>query len=55
MWRDDETMAALEAEFTARGMPWMAVANDFAPERGAELRQRLRQPAWARFPAFTTA
>jgi hypothetical protein len=55
VWRDDETMAALEAEFTARGMPWMAVANDFAPERGAELRQRLRQPAWARFPAFTTA
>jgi hypothetical protein len=53
-WCDDERMAALEAEFTARGMPWMAVANDFAPERGAELRGRLRQPAWARFPAFTT-
>jgi hypothetical protein len=54
-WCDDETMAALAAEFEARGMPWMAVANAFAPERGAELGARLRQPAWARFPRFTTA
>jgi len=53
-WCSDDTMAALEAEFTARGMPWMAVANDFAPERGAELRGRVRPPAWARFPRFTT-
>ena len=54
-WCDDERMAALEAEFTARGLPWMGVANDFAPERGAVLRGRLRQPAWARFPTFTIA
>ena len=52
-WCDDETMAALEAEFRARGLPWLAVANDFLPERGAELRERTRQPAWARFPSFT--
>jgi hypothetical protein len=52
-WRDDTTMAALEAEFQARGLPWMAVANDFAPARGAELRRRLRHPAWARFPSFS--
>lgn len=54
-WCDDERMAALAAEFTARGMPWMAVANAFAPERGAEIRANLRQPAWARFPQFTIA
>lgn len=54
-WCDDERMAALEAAFRARGLPWMAVANDFAPERGAELRGRLRQFAWARLPTFTLA
>ena len=54
-WCDAETMAALEAEFQARGMPWMAVANALAPERGEELRGRLRQPAWARYPSFTIA
>ena len=48
-------MAALAAEFTARGMPWMAVANAFAPERGAEIRAKVRQPAWARVPAFGLA
>ncbi len=53
-WCDDGRMAALEAAFRARGLPWLAVANDFAPERGAELRGRLRRSAWARFPAFTT-
>ena len=47
------TMAALEAEFQARGLPWMAVANDFAPARGAELRRRLRHPACPRFPSFS--
>lgn len=52
-WCDDGTMAELEAAFRARGLPWMAVANDFAPERGAELRRRSRQQAWARFPSFT--
>ncbi len=54
-WCDDERMAALEAEFRARGLPWLAVANDFAPERGAELRGRVRQFTWARFPTFTIA
>ena len=46
---------ALHDNFTARGMPWMAVANAFAPERGAELRARMPHPAYARFPVFTTA
>jgi hypothetical protein len=54
-WVDDERMAALAAEFTARGMPWMAVANAFSPERGAELRSRMRKPSWSRFPVFATA
>ena len=54
-WCDDETMAALEVEFQARGMPWLAVANALTPERGAELRGRLRQPAWARYPSFMIA
>ena len=54
-WCDAATMAALEAEFQARGMPWLAVANALAPERGADLRGRLRQPAWSRFPSFTIA
>ena len=55
LWLSDETMAALEANFTARGMPWMAVANIFSPARGAQLRQRVRPPAGSRFPRFTTA
>ena|SRR5438067_2164453 len=54
-WCDADTMAALHAEFTARGMPWMAVANAFAPERGADIRGQLRRPAWTRFPVFTIA
>ena len=54
-WCDAESMAALEAEFQARGIPWMAVANALAPERGEELRGRLRQPAWSRFPSFMIA
>jgi hypothetical protein len=55
LWCSDETMAALEANFTARGMPWMAVANALSPERGAQLRERVRPTAWSRFPRFTTA
>jgi hypothetical protein len=55
LWLSDETMAALEADFTARGMPWMAVANAFSPARGAQLRERVRPTAWGRFPRFTTA
>jgi hypothetical protein len=54
-WCDADRMEALHAEFTARGMPWMAVANAFAPERGADLRSRMRRPAYARFPVFTIA
>ena len=54
-WCDAATMAALEADFQARGMPWLAVANALAPERGAELRGRLRKPASSRFPPFTIA
>jgi len=55
LWCSDETMAALEANFTARGMPWMAIANIFSPERGVQLRERVRPPAGSRFPRFTTA
>lgn len=52
-WCDDGRMAELEAAFRARGLPWLAVANSFTPERGAELRGRLRRPAGSRFAAFT--
>jgi hypothetical protein len=51
-WRDDATMAALAEVFRARGMPWMAVTNALSPEQGALIRANLRQPAWARLPAF---
>lgn len=54
-WRGDETMAALAEVFRARGMPWMAVTNSFLPEHGERVRAGLRQPAWARLPAFTLA
>ena len=52
-WCEPEALAAVEASFRARGPAWLAVANALTPERGAELRARLRHPAWARFPAFT--
>jgi hypothetical protein len=52
-WAEPAALAALEATLRARGPAWAAVANDFTPERGAELRARLRHPAWARLPAFT--
>jgi hypothetical protein len=54
-WCDADRMAALHTEFTARGMPWMAVANAFSPERGAELLGQMRRPAWTRFPVFAIA
>lgn len=54
-WCDDETLAALAEVFRARGMPWMAVTNALSPEHGARIRAELRQPAWARLPAFTIA
>jgi hypothetical protein len=52
-WGDPAKLAAIEATFRARGPAWVAIANDFTPTRGAELRERLRHPAWARLPAFT--
>ncbi len=52
-WRDDATIAAVAEVFRARGMPWMAVANALAPERGVVTRAALRQPVSARLPAFT--
>ena len=52
LWRNDATMAALAALFRVRGLPWAAVSNAFAPEHGARIRADLRQPAWARLPAF---
>lgn len=52
VWCNDETMAALEAAFRARGVPWMAVTNALSPEAGARSRGNLRQPAGARLPAF---
>ena len=54
-WRDDATMAALAADFKARGVPWAAVANALLPEHGVHVRSGLRHPAWARLPAFTLA
>ena len=52
-WRDDETIATLAEAFRPRGIPWMAVTNALAPERGVLTRTTLRQPAGARLPAFT--
>ena len=51
-WCDDETIAGLAEVFRARGMPWAAVANALSPEQGARSRANMRQPAWARLPAF---
>ncbi len=51
-WRDNDTMAVLAEIFRARGAPWMAVTNALSPEQGVHLRAHLRQPAWARLPAF---
>jgi len=51
-WRDEATMAALAETFGKRGPAWAAVANALAAENGARVRASLRQPAWARLPAF---
>jgi len=51
-WRDDATMAALAEAFRARGPAWMGVTNALSPENGEHIRGDLRQPAWARTPAF---
>ncbi len=54
LWSDDATMASLHARFKSKGMPWLAVANALSPEHGARIKASVRQPAWARLPAFTT-
>ncbi len=54
-WCPPETLAALEADFRARGLPWLAVANAFTPQRGEQLRARVRRPHWARYPVFAIA
>jgi hypothetical protein len=51
-WRDGETIAALAEIFRERGMPWAAVTNALSPEQGTRQRAEVRQPAWARLPAF---
>lgn len=51
-WRDDATLAALAADFRARGAPWLAVTNALSPEHGTRVRSTVRHPAWARLPAF---
>jgi hypothetical protein len=55
LWSDDATMASLHTRFKSKGMPWLAVANALSPEHGERVRAAVRQPAWARLPAFTTA
>ena len=52
-WCDDATVEAVAGVFRARGMPWAGVANALSAEQGAHAREKLRQPAWARQPAFT--
>ena len=54
-WCDDATMEALAAAFRAKGMPWATVASAFSSENGDRIRAGLRQPAWARQPAFALA
>ncbi len=51
-WRDDATMAALADVYRARGMPWASFTNALSPENGVRLRDTIRNPAWARLPAF---
>ncbi len=54
-WCTPRTMAELEATFRARGPAWNGVANAFSAPRGAELRQQVRHPSWARYPAYALA
>lgn len=54
-WCDDSTMAELADAFRKKGMPWIAVTNALSADHGARVRSDLRQPAWARLPAFTIA
>lgn len=52
-WCDDATIAVLGAAFKARGPAWTAVANALSPDNGTHIRAGLRQPSYARQPAFT--
>jgi len=54
-WCDEATLAELADVFRARGVPWMAVTNALSPEHGGRVRSALRQPAWAKLPAFAIA
>lgn len=54
MWSEPSTLAAVEADFRARGPAWLAFANALSPQRGAELQAQLRRSASpARLPPFT--
>jgi hypothetical protein len=55
-WCDAATLAAVEAEFRARGPNWLAVANALTPEHGAVVQAQLRRTIGgveARLPPFT--
>ena len=52
-WGDPTKLAAYRGNVQGARPGLGALANDFTPTRGAELRERLRRPAWARLPAFT--
>jgi len=55
-WCDAATLAAVEAEFRARGPNWLAVANALTPEHGALVQTQLRRTIGgveARLPPFT--
>ena len=55
IWARPEVIAEAEVNFRARGPIWMAVANALTLENGERLRAQLRQPTWARLPAFALA
>ena len=54
-WCSPATVQAVHETFAAKGIPWMAVTNAFAPEQAEELKARLGRPAWSRMPGFTLA
>jgi len=55
-WCDPSILSALEANFRARGAPWLAVANALTPDAGERVRRQLeRHTASARMPTFTLA
>jgi hypothetical protein len=54
-WCRPETLAALEADFRARGKGWEPMANAFTEKHGEALRRQVRRASGARYPAFTLA